>query len=520
VNQAPADSPSDRRLQSGSHERHLALGTVAQQASTVAWTLAMLGITTGVARTRSLAEFGVYGLLTSFTTYLLLTQISVESAAVKSLSEASDEAARSRAFTIAASLYVVGGLVTGLIVVGAGMGLLGVLKVPPGLLDESRESLAALGIVMILGWPLKVFQDVLRGAQRFVPAAFAEVAAGIAFACIGGVLLAFEAPLWSLVAVGGSQPALMGVAGAVAVAANRLRPAFATASLRAAEVRSFLGLSGTLFGLGLTDLVVYSLDRLILGLFRPVSAIGLYEGPVRAHNLVRQLSGTLGTTVLPATSSYLGAGDAHRARELLVRGTRYVVAAVVPLTVVLMVLARPILVAWLGPKFGQASLALTLFVSYWLAASSTTMAGPMLVAAGRARSLLRYMSVLALANLALSLALTPLIGIEGVVIGTALPNFVIVPVILRLAVGIFGVSMGELERRVWIPAFSLAAALAAALLAVRLLAAPHGAIEVGVVCGVALLAYWAAYAVLWLEPSERLLVRDMGRAFTSRFWTT
>jgi len=520
VNQALADSHSDRRLDSGSQERHLALGTLAQQASTVAWTLAMLVITTAVARTRSLAEFGVYGLLTSFTTYLLLAQISVESAAVKAIGEAQDEGGRSRAFTSATLRYVVGGFVTGLIVVGVGMALLGVLNIPPRLIGESRESLAALGIVMVLGWPLKVFQDVLRGSQRFVPAAMAEVAAAAAFVSIAIVLIATDAPLWSLVAVGGSQPALMGATGAVTAIARRVRPSFDRASLRRAEVRSFLGLSGTMFGLGITDLVVYSLDRLVLGLFRPVATIGLYEGPVRAHNLVRLLNGTLSTTVLPAASSYLGAHDDQRARDLLVRGTRYVVAAVVPLTVVLMVLARPILVAWLGPKFGAASLALTLFVSYWLVASSTTTSGPMLVAAGRAGTLLRYASILAAANLALSLALTPLIGLEGVVIGTALPNFVIAPVILRLAVDTFGVSVAELARRVWIPAFSLAAVLAAALLTVRILAAPHGVLEVAVICVVALLAYWAAYAWLWLEPGERLLVRDLARTLTPPFRAT
>jgi O-antigen/teichoic acid export membrane protein len=518
VNHAPADSPSDRRLESGSQERHLALGTLAQQASTVAWTLAMLVVTTAVARTRSLAEFGVYGLLTSFTTYLLLAQISVESAAIKSLGEAQDEDGRSRAFTIASLLYLLGGLATGFIVVGAGMALLGALNIPSRLIDESRESLAALGVVMIFGWPLKVFQDVLRGSQRFVPAAIAEIAASVAFVSIAVILVTLQAPLWSLVAVGGSQPALMGAAGAVTVIVSRVRPVFDRASLRRAEVRSFLGLSGTMFGLGITDLVVYSLDRLVLGLFRPVATIGLYEGPVRAHNLVRQLNGTLATTVLPAASSYLGAHDIQRARDLLVRGTRYVVAAVVPLTVVLMVLARPILVAWLGPKFGPAGLALTLFVSYWLVASSTTVSGPMLVAAGRAGTLLRYATVLALANLSLSLTLTPLIGLEGVVIGTALPNFLIVPVILRLAIDTFNVSVGELARRVWIPAFSLAVFLAIALLALRLAAKPHGVIEVGAVCAAALLAYWTAYALLWLDPGERLLVRDMARAFSARLW--
>jgi O-antigen/teichoic acid export membrane protein len=520
VEHALADSPSGRRPESGSQERHLALGTLAQQASTVAWTLAMLVVTTAVARTRSLSEFGVYGLLTSFTTYLLLAQISVESAAVKTIGEAKDEDGRSRAFTIAALLYVLGGVLTGLVVVAVGMALLGVLDIPSGLVGEARECLAALGIVMILGWPLKVFQDVLRGTQRFVPAAMAEVAAAVAFVSIAVTLVMLKAPLWSFVAVGGSQPALMGAAGAVTVIAQRVRPTFDRASLRRAEVRSFVGLSGTMFGLGITDLVVYSLDRLILGLFRPVATIGLYEGPVRAHNLVRQLNGTLATTVLPAAAAYVGAGDAQRSRDLLLRGTRYVVAAVVPLTVVLMVLGRPILVAWLGPKFGAAGLALTLFVSYWLAASSTTVAGPMLIAAGRARALLRYAAIVAIANLALSLALTPLIGLEGVVIGTALPNFLIVPAILRLAENCFGVSLQDLKRRVWVPAFSLAAVLAGALLTVRILAPPHGAVEVGLICLAALLAYWGAYAVLWLEPGERLLVRDLARTLTSRLRAT
>lgn len=518
MSDAAPDRPADRRPESGGHERHLALGTLAQQTSTIAWTLASLGVTTAVARTHSLAEFGVYGLLTSFTAYLLLTQISVESAAIKSLSEAGPqhETVRSRAFTIAAVVYLVGGFATGIVIVGVGIALLGVLDIPRGLVDEARQCLFALGGVMIVGWPLKVFQDVQRGAQRFVSAAMAEVVGALAFGAAGGALVAVHAPLWSLVAVGGSQPALMGAAGLVVVIVRRIRPAFALAALRATEVRAFLGLSAAMFGLGITDLVVYSLDRIVLGIFRPVSTIGLYEGPVRAHNLVRQLNGTLVTVVLPAAAAFLGAGDVQRTRDLLVRGTRYTVAAVVPLTVVMMVFARPILEAWLGPKFGQAGLALTLFVSYWLAASSTAVAGPMLVAAGRARTLLRYASILALSNLVLSLILTPLIGLDGVVIGTALPNFIIVPVILRLAVSTFGVSVRELERRVWIPAFSLAAALAATLGAVRIFASPHGAIEVGAVCLAALLAYWLAYLAIWLDPGERTLVRDVGRIFTSR----
>ena len=43
--------------------------------------------------------------------------------------------------------------------------------------------------------------------------------------------------------------------------------------------------------------------------------------------------------MLPAASDYLAKGDTARARDLLVRGTRYVLALVVPGVVVVMVLA-------------------------------------------------------------------------------------------------------------------------------------------------------------------------------------
>ena len=39
----------------------------------------------------------------------------------------------------------------------------------------------------------------------------------------------------------------------------------------------------------LADLFIYALDRVVLGLFRPAATVGLYEGPVRAHNVVRQV---------------------------------------------------------------------------------------------------------------------------------------------------------------------------------------------------------------------------------------
>jgi hypothetical protein len=60
---------------------------------------------------------------------------------------------------------------------------------------------------------------------------------------------------------------------------------------------------------------------------------------------------------------------------------------------------------------------------------------------------------------------------------------------------------------------------AVVLVAVRIFASPQGAIAVAAVCLAALVAYWLAYLVIWLDPGERLLMRDVGRTFTSRLRT-
>src|SRR4051794_39371598 len=114
----------------GSHERRLAIGAVAQQVSQVTGTLLMLAVITVIGRTLSLGEFGVYGLLISISTYMLLMQTSVEGAAVKAIGGAINQEARDRAFTTAFILYCAVGLVAGVLLAGGGLALIGVFEIP------------------------------------------------------------------------------------------------------------------------------------------------------------------------------------------------------------------------------------------------------------------------------------------------------------------------------------------------------------------------------------------------------
>jgi O-antigen/teichoic acid export membrane protein len=504
----------------GAHERRLAGGTLAQQAAQVVAVISLLAATTALGRTLSLAEFGVYGLILSFTTYLAFIQGSMEAAAIKELASARDDAEKSRAFTNAVIVYFGFGIAAGLLVAGGGNAILALFEIPSDLREQARLGLLVLGAVTFVGWPIKAYQDVLRGAQMFALAAIAEIVAYVALgAGLIVLLLVVEAPLWVLIGFAGTMQAMIGAMAALIVWRRRLPFRFRRASARLDEMRSFIGFSFYVMSVAASDLVIYSLDRAVLAMFRPAATVGLYEAAVRPSNLIRQLSGTLSVVVFPAAAQYESMGDTARTRELLVRGTRYVVAAVVPFAITFMALSAPILEVWLGDRYREAGLAMSLLVSYWLFTSSISVASSVLMAAGSVRTVAKLAWAIAIVNLGVSLALTPWLGLEGVVLGTTIGYLAVFPAFLHVVVTRLPVTVGELAREVWIPAFGLGLVLATALVGVRALVSVDTLPEVAVVSALGIGGYFVAFYAVCLRPSERRLARSLlrpGRAATDR----
>ena len=314
-------------LTTGSHERRLAIGALAQQLSGIASALAMFVAITVLARSLSLGELGTYGLLVSFATYLIFVQGSIEIAAVKAIAEAQDAGRRNEAFSTAFSLYVVAGVAVGAVTAVAGIAALGLFDIPARLHHDAEVGVIALGLVTAVGWPMKTFLDLLRGTQRFVSAAVAEGVGIVVDGTLLVVLTLVGAPLWALVAVGGGIPLFVGVASVMVVLVGRVSFRFDRRAVSRESIRNLLGISGYLFLGGVADLVIYSVDRAILAAFRPAAVVGLYEAPVRTHTLLQQVHSSLVTPVVAASAQFSPERDVERTRDLLVRGMRYTLAA-------------------------------------------------------------------------------------------------------------------------------------------------------------------------------------------------
>ena len=507
--------PAPEGPQDGQQARLIASGSVVQQIAQVSGLIAMFVVITVLARRLSLAELGVYGLLTSLAGYLLVIQNAAANSAIRGMAAAQGQEARDRAFSTAAAVFAVAGIASGVLIAGIGIVLSLAIGLSDDLESQALQGSLLIGLVTVVGWPLTIYRDALRAGQMFVRAALMDIAGMLTFAAVLLALVAADAELWILIGASGTIPLFAGLASMLAVRLRglpfRLRPRAANR----AEARTLLGMAGYISAAEAAGVIIYSLDRAVLGLFQSAATVGLFEGPVRAHNLVRALNGAVGVTALPSAARYLADGDSARLKELLLRGSRYTLALVVPLTVTGMVLAAPILEVWLGERYGEGGPAMAILLSYWLVTGSVGVAAAVAIAAGKARELAKLAWSVAVANLALSLALTPWIGLEGVAIGTALPYLAVFPFQLRLVLPVAGVSLRETLDEVWIPAYTLGLALAAALVAARLALSPDTAVVVLALAGTGVLAYWVAYFALWLRPHERKLIRDTARTLLS-----
>jgi O-antigen/teichoic acid export membrane protein len=493
--------------QSGVHERHLAAGAAAQQVTFVTSALTMLVVVTLLAHSLSLSELGAYGLLISLPGYLLFAQGSVETAAVRAIAQARDQLDRDRAFTTALCLYSLLGALASLLIAVGGSALLGFLTIAPSLHEQARLGILALAIVNLIGWPAKTAQDSLRATGRFVLSAATEALAYVTFAALVLVALLVSAPLWILVMLGGSLSLLIGLWATTALILARVPIRARPSTLSLHYTRNFTSVSLLLLISGIGDLVTYSLDRTILGLFRPVAVVGLYEGPLRAHNLLRSLQAALVFNVTASAAAYVADDDHVRLRELLLRGTRYVAVIVMPFTILFMTLSRPILEVWLGPRFATAAGAMTIFVSYWLLLGGSSVGLGMLIAAGRIKPVAIYGTVGALLNLALSIAFAPSLGLDGVVLGTSLSYCLVLPVFVRIVCRAFAIPVITYVREGFTFAYAAGALLAGAELCAQALLPLQRPALLAAAITLGLAGYAAGAYRLGLNQRERVLVR-------------
>ncbi len=316
------------------------------------------------------------------------------------------------------------------------------------------------------------------------------------------------AGLWALSFATHSVPALAAYFGAImvlegaacaAIAWRRVGVMRRTGSWRGRDLRPVLAFGGGLFIIGLADTAIYSLDRLIVAAFVGAAAIVFYEVALRPQSAVRMIS-ALTAGALVSTISRLAAQDQReRLRKLALAGSFIGLVITLPWVILVIVLAKPLIAAWVGHSYVRYAVYAQIFVVYWLTGANTGVLGAFVMGMSGIRIFVILTAIGGVTSLALSIGMAAAFGTVGVIWGTVIPSVVGFPIWFHFALRRAGVTAREYGRSVALPAYGLLVPWAALVWGGARLINPSGLVGVGAF-GIAALAVYAAAAA---APARR-----------------
>ena len=367
-----------------------------------------------------------------------------------------------------------------------------------------RSLLLVAAAAALVWWPLSVSARVLGGLQRHSRVAGATALMAVLQTVGTIVLLALGRGPVALAVL--TQVVLVSGAGVLGVAARHELAAAGVPSRPAssASLRRAFAFSGPVFVLNLAAQVLYHhTDRLLLGMFVGSVAVALYEGPARFVAVLLQLIGFGNAALLPRASELHAAGDHAGLQRLLLTTSRLVSAFAAPLALLFAVLARPLLVGWLGPAFAAAEAPAVLLCGLQVFLVALTVGHTVVVATGRLAGRLPVILGIVTLNVVLSVALVRTHGMTGVALATVVAALVDLPLHLRYLVRHVGLDLGAFVREVVLPVYPLLALPAALAWGARVLGFTDTLLSTLVVFAGAAMMYWLVFAGLVVRRDER-----------------
>jgi len=245
-------------------------------------------------------------------------------------------------------------------------------------------------------------------------------------------------------------------------------------------------------------------DELVIGAFRPLSDITPFSLAARVGGIANLVADQFVQVLLPLASALHAENDRQRMRDLYVTSTRVTLAIAVPIAGVLIVLAAPILSAWVGPQYAPYSYLVAILGVALVIDTSITPAGSVLQAMDRLRPVAIASMCSGVANLLLSITLVHFIGLAGVAFGTLIPTTVeCLGFVLIYTMRVLDIGFRDVITEIFLPV----AAPAVPVLASLALVVPHvqgwSFLEIIALSGVVVGVYGVIYLVTGASNLER-----------------
>lgn len=361
--------------------------------------------------------FGVYALVLTLIGYFAFLDLGLGVATVKYLSEyvgRDDRDGIERTLRTAIGAYlVIGAVGASVIALSASVIVDSLLNVPSGLGELAKTAILLAGAGFAINMPLAVLGAVPAAVQRLdlanaLNVVFATVNVG------GGI---------ALLAAGFDLTAVLAYSAAISIVAlatflalgRRLLPGVSfLPRLDRDSLRLLMGFGGLKFANQMSVQTVYHLDKFLVGALVSVGAVTFYVIPVAIAQRLTSLVANVVVAFLPAASELHARGDRPRFEELYFRAAKSVALVILPIGVVLVIFAEPILSVWLGADFAARSAwPLRLLAAGYTVSAMGTIPAVTCDAVGRPGVTTAFSIAGAVVNISLALILIPRYGLVG-----------------------------------------------------------------------------------------------------------
>lgn len=185
--------------------------------------------------------------------------------------------------------------------------------------------------------------------------------------------------------------------------------------------KTIFSFSFFLFLSSLLSLFIFNFDSFVIGTLASVSAVTLYGVGYSLQNGFRAINNLISGPLFPAGAQMEGKNEQDKQRELLFRGTRYMIMVFAPIVIITIIFAKLFITNWMGPGFAESILPAQVLIAYWLFTNPIEVGSNLLMAKGYVKVIFKITALNALLNVCLSLILVKPLGILGVVLGTTVP---------------------------------------------------------------------------------------------------
>jgi O-antigen/teichoic acid export membrane protein len=465
------------------------------------------------------SAYGLWMLTASITAYFSVLDLGYSGAIVKFVAQyraRRDVRALNEVLSTTFYLFATLGVVTYLVAIVIAVYLDRIFHLTPDQVHLGRVVLLVISVNVAVGMACSVFGGVINGFQRYDLNNIVGTASTVVAAIINVVVLSAGYGLVELVVA----TTLVRVLAYSVYRANAYR-VFPGLRLRLRSFSRKRLREVTMFSVYMAlidwaNKLNYSVDALVIGAFLNTSAVAVWSVGQRLAETCQRLTNQLNDVLFPTVVDNDASSRLARLQGIFLVGTRLSLATVVPIGGALMLMANPLVLAWVGPDFAGSAivvqlLALTVIIRVGSATASTVLKG-----AGRHRLLSFCNVITALVNLSLSVAVVRRFGLTGVALGTLAPvtvaaSLVVLPAACRRVQLPVRRALAE---AVW-PAVWPAAAMAAYVAATRPLIG-ESLVAVGVEMIAAVCVYAVTFLMFAISAGERRFYLSKALEFSTR----